>query len=237
MKTLVRFLTRFLLRHWFPLLLLGIATYVVFQKELRIVLYFQKPEGDKTIALQKPEAEKQADPLEKTTESRFDFFSWRKENTPSPTVDWTAALRQIPYEKQLAYLKRFARVAVAERKKFGLPSSVILAMALLHSTAGEASIAQHANNHFGLQCSNFWNGKQWKSNNQCYRAYENAWSSFRDFSLFARKLMNEQSLPTPTDHLSWSKQLEKAGFSPIPQLSRELERIIKKFQLYELDQK
>jgi len=48
------------------------------------------------------------------------------------------ALEVVSREDQLAYLKRFARVAIAERKKFGLPSSLILAVSLLHSTAGRA---------------------------------------------------------------------------------------------------
>ncbi len=238
MKTLFRVLIRFLLRHWFALLLVGIATYVVFQKELRVVLYFQKPgeEVPAGLAVEKePYAEAGKEP---DRANRFNLFSWGNDTEVSRvSMDFSAALRQIPQEDQLKYLKRFARVAIAERKKFGLPSSVILAMALLHSTAGRDELARQANNHFALSCSDFWEGDKVHVRGNCYRAYENAWSSFRDFSLFAAQLNSAESRIPPTDHFAWSKRLEQAGVSPVPNLSEEIERIIQAFQLYELDVK
>ncbi len=239
MIAMLKFAFRLVLRHWFPLLLTGIAFYVVFQKELRIVLYFQKPTEQAPLKEVKSTEVYAENPLkgESKKENRLNLLSWGQSSAPQQMAQpgLQEALQKISRERQLQYLKRFARVAVAERKKFGLPSSIILAMALLHSTAGEAPPARQANNHFGLLCSDFWNGSQKEIAGQCYRAYENAWSSFRDFSLFASRITCGKTTIPPTDHQQWAKCLERENISPVPQLSKALEQIIKEFQLYELD--
>ncbi len=239
MKALLNFLFRLTLKYWFPLLLAGIAFYVIYQKEVRIVLYFQKP-TDEVPSQEMQAADEYAEHSSKksTEENRLHLLSWGKPaSRQTEQLDLQQALQEISKEQQLQYLKRFARVAVAERKKFGLPSSVILAMALLHSTAGQADPAREANNHFGLLCTDFREGKDMEINGRCYRAYENAWSSFRDFSIFVTQSVSGGTAPSPTDHYNWAKRLEEMKISPVPQLSAKLEQIIKTFQLYELDLK
>jgi flagellum-specific peptidoglycan hydrolase FlgJ len=83
-----------------------------------------------------------------------------------------------------AYLKRFAPVALSEGRKFGIRPSFILAKACIESVAREAAITQNGNNHFGLTCTPDWFGaKQDQRLGQCFRKYENAWVSYRDFSV------------------------------------------------------
>ncbi len=135
-----------------------------------------------------------------------------------------------------SYLKRFAHVAISERKKFGVPSSIILANSLFHSFAGTRELAQSGHNHFAISCSPDWNGDSENFRNKCYRKYENAWTSFRDHSLFVTsgKYFNLLQYGT-TDYKSWAKGIDKAGFSEFLDLEKNLIEIIEKYELYHLD--
>ena len=135
-----------------------------------------------------------------------------------------------------AYLKRFAHVAISERKKYGVPSSIILANGLFHSFAGSRDIAQSGNNHFGIKCSSDWQGDKLTFQNHCYRIYENAWMSFRDHSLFVTSGQNSDLLQLgPIDYKSWANELDKIGFSEFPDLAENLIAIIEKYDLSQLD--
>jgi len=135
-------------------------------------------------------------------------------------------LDKVSEEIQMAYLKRFAHVAVSERKKYGIPSSIILANALLHSYAGNNTAAQSTNNHFGLQE----NGRM--------KQFENAWSSFRAHSEYITtgKFSDLRKLPK-TDYQVWAKGLQELGYNQENDLAKNLLSLIDKFQLYELDEK
>jgi len=50
------------------------------------------------------------------------------------------------------YARRFAPVAMAEMGRYGVPASITVAQAILHSNAGDDAIAIKNNNHFGIQC-------------------------------------------------------------------------------------
>gem|GEM_PF-1295855 len=246
---LLRFFSRFVRRHWFPLLLAGIAVYVMLQKELRVVLYFQKPEAKVAVREEAAGEEKAVDEKEEGggEGSLMGMFGWGlrqaqpsglRQAQPSglSSSKLVGQLAAVSREEQLAYLKRFARVAIAERKKFGLPSSLILAVSLLNSTAGRAEPAVSGNNHFALPCTDLWEGKRVESGGVCYRAYENAWASFRDFSLYASALAASDK-PEATDYKAWLEVLKGAGFMPDAKWQAEVERLIGEFRLYELDVK
>ena len=137
----------------------------------------------------------------------------------------------------MSYLKRFARVAISERKKYEIPSSVILGSALLHSTAGTRNMAVTGNNHFGLRCGDQWSGQSGLYQGQCFRHYENAWASFRDHSeLIANRYDDLMQLGTD-DYKAWAEGLAQAGYSTEPGFARRLIDLIDRYQLHELDQK
>ena len=140
-------------------------------------------------------------------------------------------------DTKIIYMKRFAQVAVAERKKYGVPSSIIIANAVLQSYAGKRDMTTNSNNHFAIPCSFDWQGQKDTYNGECYRRYENAWVSFRDHSLFITtgafaKLKTLKS----TDFKAWAKGLQTLGYpSTNDHLADELIAIIEKYTLYQLD--
>ncbi len=136
-----------------------------------------------------------------------------------------------------SYLKRFTKVARSESDKFGIPASIILANGLLHSLAGTSEQTQRGENHFAIRCSEDWEGGTVEQEGVCYRQYDNAWTSFRDHSLYVTtgKFSVLRKLD-PHDYKAWAKALEKGKYSDEPYLSRQLLQVIDAFGLDRLDQ-
>jgi len=145
-------------------------------------------------------------------------------------------IRGIDEAAKQAYINRFANVAINERKKYGIPSSIILANALLHSFAGQRDMSINGNNHFALPCVVGWKGGSGTYNDACYRHYENAWTSFRDHSLYVTTGPN-QKLPAlgKKDYKAWAKGLEKSKSFDIDNLAATLISIIEAFDWTKYD--
>ncbi|MCB9286433.1 MAG: glucosaminidase domain-containing protein [Lewinellaceae bacterium] len=167
---------------------------------------------------------------------RFDFSSAASSRREIMAID---LLEEVDEGTIRAYIQRFARVAASEQKKFGIPASIIIANALLHSLAGTSEMSEPgANNHFAIPCTHDWQGPQRTFGGKCYRQYENAWTSFRDHSFYittgAFAPLRQLS---DTDYKGWAEALEKAGFSPQKNLARQLIRVIEKYRLAEMDKR
>ena len=143
---------------------------------------------------------------------------------------------EIDEQTMRSYIQRFAHVAMSERKKYGIPASIILSNALFHSFAGQRDLVLNGNNHFAIPCKN-WEGDRATYQGNCYRHYENAWSSFRDHSLYLssgkyKKLKDQASAK---DYKRWAHGLEKAGFSDRRNLARNLISLIEEYDLEQYD--
>jgi len=247
MKHGLRFVNRFVRENWFKLFLLLLALYVFFQKDLSFQIQFRSPEspGREEVPAQVQERgkrEKMTNKIDsgKTASSGMQrdlldmgpsLLRSSKENSLRET------LLSIEEETKLAYLKRFARVAVAEQKKFGTPASITLASALLHSSSGKAAWAAGGANQFALPCSAGWNGDSGTYNGRCLRHYESAWASFRDHSLFLSKAIRD-ALPfgQNADYRQWAKALSKAPYSREEDIAAALIEIVETYRLFELDE-
>lgn len=133
-----------------------------------------------------------------------------------------------------AFLKRFAQVAVSERKKFGIPTSIILACAYSNSLAGQQESASDANNFFALTCSDGWEGETLKIEGKCVRKYESAWASFRDFSIYlsSQEWFGTLKKTAGKDWQQWVEKLDAEGVSK----AKTMRKVIEAYHLEELDQ-
>jgi len=242
----------FVRKNWYKLAFLGFLLYIFLQKDLSFSINlnapFQTEEPAPVEEQSRPQSNKK--PLEKLSDTgiapamakipekavgRFGFpFFGSAEKQPN-VFDHLA---QIDDATKLSYLERFANVAINERKKFGIPSSIILANALLHSTVGRNDLAHNGNNHFALRCDATWTEQSGDYHGQCFRHYANAWSSFRDHSNYVTtgQFLALRQLSS-TDYKAWAVGLERAGYSNEPDLGEKLVRLIEEFQLYELDKR
>lgn len=141
------------------------------------------------------------------------------------------------------YVERFAPVAMAEMRKYGIPASIILAQGLLESNAGESGLSRSANNHFGMKCfsktcksghcANFTDD----SHKDFFIKYGNAWSSFRAHSEFLKKTKRYRALfeLDATDYKAWALGLEKSGYATDKMYAEKLVALVKSLDLHRFD--
>ena len=214
--------------HWFKLSLLTLILVFLYQKELSVNF---------KIGSKEPKKEVKDNKITVTTNNTTEDIPLSIFGSGGTVRRKTEEMPAIDEASKVAYLKRFAQVAVAERKKFGIPASLILANALRQSYAGHRDFAMRSNNHFGLLCTDGWIGAGDKFGDDCIRHYDNAWSSFRDHSalLVSGKFADLKQFGDK-DYRSWAKGLQKFGYpSNSEHLADDLIKIIETYRLDQLD--
>lgn len=246
--------TFYIRNHWFKIGLIIICLFVILKKDLSFNLNLNTPVKNKVEQKKHPLPVEQKKKKAKT--ERFTENITEQKTTPAnpapvmdkfdlaPTfrgeddADKTASERLADVDREVIekYIKRFARVVITERQKFGVPSSIILANALLHSSAGQSRLSKSGNNHFNIPCSDDWQGGQEQMGDNCYRQYDNAWTSFRDHSLYITTgVFSELRDLADDDYREWAKALESADFSKEPKLAKQLIQVIEEYELFALD--
>jgi len=224
----------FILNNWFKLLLVSAGLYIIFQKDMSFTVNFNAPfqekqQQEELPVIAKGEKEQYSVAAKKLAAKSggLEKFEIPFFTSKGAKVDRLEELNKIDKETQLAYLKRFAHVAISERKKYGIPSSVILANALLHSHAGQGGQAKSKNNHFAL-----------KNTSGEWTQFDNAWSGFRAHSqyLTSGKFESLRKL-SESNYQAWAEALESVGYNNEMGLAKDLLILIDHFQLYELDKK
>lgn len=145
-------------------------------------------------------------------------------------------------QKQLKYIKRFAKVAQAEMNKFGIPASITLAQGLLETNAGDSPLAANMNNHFGIKCfskkcakghcANFSDD----SHKDFFRIYKTAWESFRAHSQLLQNQRYQNLYQfSKDDYKNWAVGLKKAGYATDKRYPEKLIRLIETLNLNKYD--
>ncbi|MDR1407304.1 MAG: glucosaminidase domain-containing protein [Tannerella sp.] len=138
------------------------------------------------------------------------------------------------------YIETYCKTAIRQQKKYKIPASIILAQAILESSAGQSYLALGGNNHFGIKC-NDWNGlciqKNHADGSACYRKYLAAADSYEDHSLFltGRNRYDPLFKLPATDYKNWAKGLKQYGYATDPQYASKLIALIETYELYRFD--
>ena len=152
--------------------------------------------------------------------------------TASGQVRWNQAYQQ--------YFNQYKDIAIEQMLKYHIPASITLAQGAFESGAGRSELTRRSNNHFGIKCHG-WTGRTSyhddDERNECFRAYDSAYDSFEDHSLFLVNGRRYQSLfeLKQTDYKGWAKGLRAAGYATNPQYASKLIEIIQLYKLYEYD--
>jgi len=238
-------ITAYLKRYWFQLALITIVLYVMSSKDFSFQFNVNNPdiESREVVPGKAQKGKKEKELLtankkqKKVAKSEAGFFS----KIPfigggTTSVKKKSELPEIDEATVIAYVKRFAQVVINERKKYGVPSSIIIANALFHGYAGNRDMARSGNNHFAIPCTEDWSGDNGTYGGACYRHYENAWTSFRDHSLFVTsgEYASLRQLGS-TDYKAWAKNLEAKRFSEFDDLEKNLIKLIEEYGLDQLD--
>jgi flagellum-specific peptidoglycan hydrolase FlgJ len=141
--------------------------------------------------------------------------------------------------ERIEYIKLFAKVAVAEHKRFGIPASISLAQGILESGNGESTLAKKAKNHFGMKCfshrckrGHCINFKD-DSHKDFFLKFRTAWESWRAHSklLVGKKYKHLIG----RDYSSYAAGLQAAGYATSKTYSADLIRIIEECDLGKFD--
>ena len=126
---------------------------------------------------------------------------------------------------QNTYIQDNEKIANALSKEYGIPSSIILAVAFVESGGGTSKNSKTLNNHFGIVGSN-------NVTNSKYKSFASVTDSYRAFcELLSRKKYYSQ-LKGSDNHNAWVKAIASAGYSTQPEeWKRRINLIIKKFGL------
>jgi flagellum-specific peptidoglycan hydrolase FlgJ len=139
------------------------------------------------------------------------------------------------------YVERFARVAIGEMKKYGIPASVTLAQGLLESNAGSSKLSIQSDNHFGIKCKPKCLGctcRNYRDDDiyDMFRVFDTAWESYREHSILLSNSRYKHLKKLGTkDYKNWAHGLKKAGYATDKQYAEKLIMIIEMLDLYQFD--
>ena len=212
---------KFLKTNWFTIALVLLLLMAVARKFV--------PAKNSGAGTPKKQEQPEANPEKYTATENQAVLDLSSGSKSKPAVDKTAAI---------AFIRRFESVAISERKKFGIPSSVILGCALVNSAAGKADWVNRTNNFFDLACASDWEGGTATVDGRCLRRYESAWASFRDYSIFltSQEWFGSVKKSAGKDWQKWVKALAEKDVSNATNFGKELERVIQTHRLYDLDE-
>ncbi len=138
--------------------------------------------------------------------------------------------------KYLTYIAQWKNVALEQQQDYGIPACITLAQGLLESSAGQSELAQEANNHFGIKCSNDWLGGSYYYDDdrkgECFRVYNSAEESFEDHALFLRRERYKSLFELDiVDYRRWAQGLSACGYATDPSYATKLIAIIENYSL------
>ena len=139
------------------------------------------------------------------------------------------------------YISTFKTIAKEEMQKTGIPASITLAQGILESGSGKGRLAVEANNHFGIKCHDWTGMKIYHDDDEdqeCFRKYKNAETSFKDHSVFlkGRKRYANLFKLKKNDYKGWAKELRRAGYATDKRYPQKLISLIERYQLYKYDE-
>jgi len=149
-------------------------------------------------------------------------------------------LRGLPKERRREFIRRFAPIAQGESEKYGIPASIILGSAMVHSLAGTTEVARKGKNIFAITCAlNPLKEDvvgQMQEGGHCFTVYANAWTSFRAHSLLLGQTgFSHIPKRAGKDPERWAEELSRSGYTAVPDFKTLLLQVIQDHELRKYD--
>lgn len=133
------------------------------------------------------------------SESEVSNTAWAA-NLINSTDRLAAERNSVELSASKRFVERFAKVALREQEKFGIPASILLARGILISKQGTAAHLLKTNNYFGAGCT---------VGEDCTQHFDSAWLSLRAQSTQLKNTLNNTNLK-PSDYRGWAQQVANA---------------------------
>jgi Bax protein len=135
---------------------------------------------------------------------------------------------------QSPYIKQYKPIADSLSSIYGIPSSVMLGIAIIESGAGKSRNCKLLNNHFGIKGKN--NLLKTKGIKTAYKQYPDGRASYESFTRLMTRKKFYARLKGKMDPKLWLEAISKSGYSTVPEeWKRNITAAIRKHRLTELD--
>lgn len=158
-----------------------------------------------------------------------------------PTVKQVVPKSTTTKSHTVAYIEKFAPIAIKKMQEYNIPASITLAQGVLESGSGRSPLAIRSNNHFGIKCHKGWEGHSVTHDDdekgECFRKYKYPETSYEDHSKFliSRKRYASLFQLKNTDYKGWAYGLKKAGYATDKKYPQKLISIINTYNLTQYD--
>lgn len=124
--------------------------------------------------------------------------------------------------KNEIYAEQYAKCAMEQMRRYGIPASVTLAQGILESSNGESTLAKKENNHFGIKATQGWldGGGRYglytdDKPNEKFCSYDSVADSYEHHSRFLAENKRYAGCfkLQADDYKGWAKGLEQAGYA------------------------
>lgn len=138
------------------------------------------------------------------------------------------------------YINNYAEFAMQQMLRYGIPASVTLAQGIIESANGKSTLANTANNHFGVKGE--FNGHYVLANddhpNEKFKKYDNVGQSYEDHSkvLMSARYTKYTSSLAYDDYRGWAEAIKKGGYATSPTYVSTICSVIEKNDLQKYDQ-
>ncbi len=135
---------------------------------------------------------------------------------------------------QSKYIKQYKPIADSLSEIYGVPTSVMLGVAIIESGAGKSRNCKLLNNHFGVKGKN--DLLKTKGIKSSYKQYPDGRASYVAFCKLMTRKKFYPKLKGVKDHKQWLDAISKAGYSTVPdEWKRNITAAIRKHKLSEMD--
>lgn len=135
---------------------------------------------------------------------------------------------------QSKYIKTYKPIADSLSAIYGIPTSVMLGIAIIESGAGQSRNCKLLNNHFGIKGKN--DLLKTKGIKSAYKQYTDGRASYIAFSQLMTRKKFYPKLKGKTDYKLWLDAISKAGYSTVPEeWKTNISAAIRKHKLAEMD--
>ena len=133
---------------------------------------------------------------------------------------------------QSKYIRKYKPLADSLSDIYGVPSSVMLGVAIIESGAGKSRNCKLLNNHFGMKGKN--NLLKTNGIKSSYKQYPDGRASYLAFCKLMAKKKFYPKLKDKKDHLLWLDAISKSGYSTAPEeWKKNITAAIRKHKLAE----
>lgn len=133
---------------------------------------------------------------------------------------------------QSKYIREYKPIADSLSAIYGIPTSVMLGIAIIESGAGKSRNCRLLNNHFGIKGKN--NLVKTNGIKSAYKQYPDGRSSYVAFSQLMTRKKFYKRLKGKMDYKLWLDAISKSGYSTVPlEWKKNITSTIKKHKLAE----